>query len=108
MWAGAATVDFPTHTESSGEPLLATLAPEGQPTAGFEWLKRPPCETISLYDSWQLMGRKAELRKAHFDLWQSTREITGTGRPVNAIICPVAPYASVPHGMNVYVHFTML
>ena len=101
MWAAGATIDFPTYTDKSGEPLLPTLAPEGTSPGGFEWLKRPPCESISLYDSWRLMAQRNELRKKHFDLWQSTANITGSGRPVDAIITPVAPYASVPHGRNV-------
>ncbi|KAK0492980.1 hypothetical protein EDD18DRAFT_1108582 [Armillaria luteobubalina] len=31
---------------------------------------------------------------------QATEKIMGTGRPVDAIITPVAPYAAPPHGLN--------
>ncbi|KAL5512322.1 hypothetical protein ACEPAG_3314 [Sanghuangporus baumii] len=105
-WAGGATIDFPKYVEKSGEPLLDTLAPEGK-SVGFEWIKRPPCEPISLYDSWQLMKKKNDLRNEHLSLWNSTASMTGTGRPVDAIVTPVAPYASVPHGRNIDASYTV-
>ncbi|CAI6331772.1 unnamed protein product [Periconia digitata] len=32
-----------------------------------------------------------EARKNYLDYWVSTTELTGTGRPVDAVICPLAP-----------------
>lgn len=36
-----------------------------------------------------------EWRKAYLDYWSSTSNLTGTGRPVDAVICPVAPFCAV-------------
>ncbi|KAH7205445.1 amidase signature domain-containing protein [Fusarium redolens] len=36
-----------------------------------------------------------EWRKAYLDYWNSTSNLTGTGRPVDAVICPVAPFCAV-------------
>ncbi|GAB1195066.1 hypothetical protein APSETT444_004320 [Aspergillus pseudonomiae] len=41
---------------------------------------------------------KRQYQKLYMDYWNSTAEITGTGRPVDGVICPCAPHAAVlPH-----------
>jgi amidase len=52
------------------------------------------------YQLWQTQKQKRLLRKEYLDRWQATQSITGTGRPMDAIISPVAPYAAPPHGHN--------
>jgi amidase len=52
------------------------------------------------YQLWQTQKEKRILRKKYLDRWQATQSSTGTGRPVDAIISPVAPYAAPPHGHN--------
>lgn len=54
----------------------------------------------SAYELWQLHKERRALRKAYLDHWEATKEVTGTGRPVDAIICPALPYPPVPHGHN--------
>lgn len=60
---------------------------------------RPP---LSAYQMWQLSKERRELRKSLLDRWEATAFQTGTGRPIDALICPVAPYAAVPHGQTRY------
>lgn len=43
-----------------------------------------------------------EYRKEYMEYWNSTASLTGTGRPVDAVIMPVAPYAAAPRGKNEY------
>ncbi|KAJ5605000.1 hypothetical protein N7510_010154 [Penicillium lagena] len=38
---------------------------------------------------------KREYQKRYMDYWNSTAELTDTGRPVDALICPLAPHAAV-------------
>ncbi|KAJ6128877.1 hypothetical protein N7471_010094 [Penicillium samsonianum] len=38
---------------------------------------------------------KREYQKQYMDYWSSTVEVTGTGRPVDAFFCPLAPHAAV-------------
>lgn len=38
---------------------------------------------------------KREYQKLYMDYWNSTAEVTGTGRPVDALFCPLAPHAAV-------------
>lgn len=41
---------------------------------------------------------KREYQKRYMDYWNSTADITGTGRPVDGVFCPVAPHASAIPG----------
>lgn len=47
--------------------------------------------------------RLRELKKNYMDYWNSTEKLTSTGRPVDAVICPVAPFpAARPKGYLYY------
>lgn len=61
---------------------------------------RIPRQPLSAYQVWQLNKERRELRKHLLDRWQATASLTGTGRPIDALICPPAPYAAVPHGQK--------
>lgn len=37
---------------------------------------------------------KRKYQKEYMDYWNSTAEVTGTGRPVDVIVCPLAPFAA--------------
>lgn len=38
--------------------------------------------------------RKRQHQKKQMDYWNSTASVTGTGRPVDAVIAPFAPFAA--------------
>nr|POE49004.1 acetamidase [Quercus suber] len=38
--------------------------------------------------------RKRRVQKAYLDYWNSTAALTATGKPVDAVICPLAPFAA--------------
>ena len=49
------------------------------------------------YNATQIMQTMVEKRdacKEYMEYWNSTQELTGTGRPVDAIISPLAPFAA--------------
>jgi amidase len=54
----------------------------------------------SAYELWRLHAERRLLQKAYLDHWNATVNRTGTGRPVDAIISPVAAYPAPPHGYN--------
>lgn len=54
----------------------------------------------SAYGLWQLHAERRLLQKAYLDHWNATVGRTGTGRPADAIISPVAAYPAPPHGYN--------
>lgn len=44
-----------------------------------------------------------ELRKEYMEYWNTTTELTSTGRPIDAVICPVAPFpAARPEQYHYY------
>lgn len=46
---------------------------------------------------------KRQFQKLYMDYWNSTAEETGTGRPVDGVICPLAPYpAARPEKYSYY------
>ncbi|CAK40630.1 hypothetical protein CBS63078_344 [Aspergillus niger] len=49
---------------------------------------------------------KREYQKQYLDYWNSTAQLTGTGRPVDAVICPVAPHAACIPGKYATIGYT--
>jgi amidase len=45
---------------------------------------------------------KRQFQKEYMEYWNSTSALTGTGRPVDAIIAPVAPFAAARPDMYTY------
>ncbi|KDQ53028.1 hypothetical protein JAAARDRAFT_39744 [Jaapia argillacea MUCL 33604] len=103
--------DFRKACEESGEPFIQTCSPIDDPHA---WTLEETLTTtllgeirpMSAWELWQLHKEKRALRKAQLDHWQATVKRTGTGRPIDAIISPAAPYTAVPHGLNTDYFYT--
>ncbi|KAF8295664.1 general amidase [Clavulina sp. PMI_390] len=74
----------------------------GPPDVAMELPRR------SAFELWQLHAKRRELQKSYLDHWNATKDATGTGRPVDAIISPVAPYPAAPHGYNSDVFYTSM
>lgn len=89
----------------TGEPLINSMKPGADPNdIAPHRLTRPPLDS---YQLWQLHIQRRGLRKEYFEKWEETVGRTGTGRPLDAIFCPVAPYAAVPHGEKRGAAYTM-
>lgn len=70
----------------SGEPFVPEVAdrfPDGR--------ARTP---ISLLEYEDITVQLQEYRIAYHDYWESTKEQTSTGRPVDAVIFPVGPHTA--------------
>ncbi|OSX66101.1 hypothetical protein POSPLADRAFT_1131808 [Postia placenta MAD-698-R-SB12] len=103
IWRAGSGAELKAATEATGEPLLSSLGLEEQPPGKAFFATG---EGISAYDLWQLQKAKTQLRKEYLDHWQNTVSVTGTGRPVDAIIGPASASAATPHGMNRYTNYT--
>ncbi|KIP02574.1 hypothetical protein PHLGIDRAFT_130680 [Phlebiopsis gigantea 11061_1 CR5-6] len=97
--------DYRTECAKSGEPLIMTMRPDED--AHHYPLDQPFCAVLrgdpvhlTAYELWQLHKEKRMLRKSHLDYWEATKAVTGTGRPVDAIIAPAVATAACPHGTN--------
>ena len=75
--------DFEYHLSKSGEPSIPQLVTD---TGGTT---KPATQVAALN------VKKRAYQKLYMDYWNSTAELTGTGRPVDGVICPMAPHAGV-------------
>ncbi|KAG6908272.1 hypothetical protein DXG01_005537 [Tephrocybe rancida] len=98
IFRGGATKDFETVSAESGEPRITSMVPGQETTAHTDPVEVKLDHSPSTYDMWQFHKTKRDLRQAYLEHWLATASETGTGRPVDAIIAPVAPFTAVPHG----------
>jgi len=89
----------------TGEHLINSMAPDADPLDVPVF--RRPRDPLSAFQLWKLSKERRELRKEYLDYWESTVTVTGTGRPVDALICPVAPYPAVRHGQTRSSYYTI-
>ena len=79
------------------------MLPETDILAGEVPSYRPSKESaFSAYQLWQVQKARRVLREEYLQHWQDTITTTGTGRPVDAILCPVAAATASPHGTTKY------
>jgi len=102
IWAAIGQEEALAATSQIGEPLLKSM--EGTNTT--EGVTLLGDKVISAFELLKIQKRRAVLRKEYLDQWQSTRISTSTGRPVDAIISPVAPSPPPPHGKTKSVGYT--
>ncbi|KAG6840840.1 hypothetical protein C0991_003787 [Blastosporella zonata] len=107
LYMAGAMEDFDALSAVSGEPRITSMIPGKETTAHYE-LVPVKTNSPSAYDLWQFQKKKRELRQVYLEHWQATANKTGTGRPVDAIIAPVAPYAAVPHGKSITAAYTLV
>ncbi|KIJ25609.1 hypothetical protein M422DRAFT_55911 [Sphaerobolus stellatus SS14] len=101
--------DYASVTSITGEPLITTMSLNpNDPTFSKTRNFLIPPQAKSAYGLWQIQKERTRLRCEHLDYWNSTAEKTGTGRPVDAIIGPMAAWAPPPHGMNSSADYTMM
>ncbi|KDQ63721.1 hypothetical protein JAAARDRAFT_120627 [Jaapia argillacea MUCL 33604] len=106
IWLADGGADYKSAISASGEPMINSMKPDADPSEVPYF--RKPREPLSAYQLWQLHAKKRQLRKDHLDRWQATASQTGTGRPIDALICPVAPYVAVPHGQTRSAVYTLI
>ncbi|KAG8958714.1 hypothetical protein FRC03_008860 [Tulasnella sp. 419] len=78
------------------------------PTATLVEQFREGITGLSAYELWSLHQKRRGLRYEYNRHWEETKSSTGTARPVDAIICPVEPYAATPHGLNSDAFYTTI
>ncbi|GJE86082.1 general amidase [Phanerochaete sordida] len=105
VWTAASKDDYASVASMSGEPVLNTMEMEAEHGAPNSFL--PAQDNVTAHQLWQFHKTKAALRQEYLDYWNSTSTMTGSGRPVDAIICPVSPYGGAPpHGHSRIVDYT--
>jgi len=98
IWNAASSEDYMITTSVTGEPIIATMELDNSNAAAAPF--RPKKIGITAYQLWQVQKLRRDIRKEYLDHWEAMVSETGTGRPVDAIICPASSYAATPHGKN--------
>jgi amidase len=100
IWAAAGEADYAAVASQTGEPILKSMSDFGTSSGTAEAGVYIKDTSVSAFELFQIQRRRAALRKDYLDYWQSTKSSTSSGRPVDAIISPVAPFPPTPHGKN--------
>lgn len=97
-WTGDGARDLYNSFQLSGETPASNIAK----AFGHELGEEQTASAIAANNV-----RKRELQKQYMEYWNSTENETGTGRPVDAVIMPVAPFAAARPGRFPYFGYSM-
>jgi amidase len=67
---------------------------------------RPGLPVLSINEVWELQLQKTAYQKKVLEVWNDTATRTRDGKPIDAFIMPIAPYAAVAHGQYGHVSYT--
>ncbi|KAJ5168763.1 Amidase [Penicillium canariense] len=85
---------FKTFFMDGGVDIKHHFGLSGEPKASQVLIVEDGIE-LSVSQLAELNVAKREYQKQYLDYWNSTAELTGTGRPVDGIFCPIAPHAAI-------------
>ncbi|KIV98702.1 hypothetical protein, variant [Verruconis gallopava] len=89
MWSADAGEEFQRDTNASGEPLHPQLE---------SWLgKTANVRKQTVSETWQTQHARTMLAQRWLDRWEKTKEISGTGRPIDGLIMPSTPFPAIQH-----------
>lgn len=71
------------------------------------FLKESPGPQMNAQQIAAINVAKREYQKEYLEYWNSTSELTGTGRPVDGFFCPVAPFPAAQRGKAYYAGYTV-
>ena len=91
--------DFHDQMSLSGEIPVPELA-----SVYGEKLGHLPSKTVN--DLWDTQRRRDEFQARYLRYWESTRDKTSAGEPVDALLVPVAPTVGYKRGNGLYPGYT--
>ncbi|KAL2012127.1 hypothetical protein VTN00DRAFT_4845 [Thermoascus crustaceus] len=83
------------YTMDGGADVMEHFGLSGETPIPQIILNNPPMPQKTALEIAALNVAKREWQKMYMDYWNSTAELTGTGRPVDGVFCPAAPHAAV-------------
>lgn len=99
QWTYDGGADVHGAMDLTGEPLTPQIA-------GLYGKK--PSKEASASEISATNVAKREYQKEYMEYWNGTVEETGTGRPVDAVIMPLAPFAAARPGTYTYYAYTSI
>ena len=83
----------------SGEPIAEQVARSYGPK---------PIEQMNASEIAAVNVAKREYQKEYLDYWNSTQKLSGTGRPVDSVIAPLAPFSAARPGTYSYYGYSSI
>lgn len=93
--AGGQDIVSSLFDADGGEDVRRLLGDSGEPVMPQTFTSQH--EAMTVWESWQLNKRRDVYRQRFLEAYLATRARTTTGRPVDAILCPIAPHLAAPH-----------
>ncbi|GAA5845141.1 hypothetical protein JCM11251_008008 [Rhodosporidiobolus azoricus] len=95
--AGAQEIVSRIFDADGGEDVRRLLGGTGEPIIPQVFTSQFPAQTM--HESWQLNKRRDAYRQLFLETYLKTRSRANaqTSRPIDAIICPMAPHLAAPH-----------
>lgn len=102
---------------ASGEPLVPAFADllrvyNAKALAASEVMQVNPSivhlKTERLTGPTQLNLKMRAFKILFANAWDATKNSTSSGRTIDALVCPVAPSAGIPHDFNIYWGYTSM
>ncbi|GAA5888238.1 hypothetical protein JCM16303_005311 [Sporobolomyces ruberrimus] len=87
-----------------GRDIAEAVALSGEPN--LNGVLSPDSQELSTLEYWRLCLRRKQFITKQLASWESTSASTGTGRPIDALIAPTAPYTSFTHDSKQYIGYT--
>lgn len=96
-------VAFQTWIFDGGEDVHQAFALSGEPMASqISSVYGKKRKQFTASEIARVNVQKREFQKEYMEYWNSTASLTGTGRPVDAVIAPLAPFAAARPDMYGY------
>ncbi|KAL8840740.1 MAG: hypothetical protein Q9170_001178 [Blastenia crenularia] len=99
-------------TYDNGADIRSAFALSGEPAAqqigplyGADGTVEPPKDATFIAAN---NVAKREYQKEYMEYWNSTAELTGTGRPVDVVIAPLAPFSAARPGKYLYYNYSTI
>ena len=89
MWSADGGEEVRRDSDLSGESLPARIE---------DWLGHSSgLKPSTVFETWQNQHQRAILAQRWLERWQRSAEVTGTGRPIDALIMPTSPFPAPKH-----------
>ncbi|KAJ9503790.1 hypothetical protein LTR99_002550 [Exophiala xenobiotica] len=92
-------IAYPLYYATGGKEMQALLDATGEPwpPAAAKLSANPELRELSARELYHLFNEQDTYKKEYLKHWNDTSKLTSSGRPIEALLCPINPCASYPH-----------
>ncbi|KAK6365144.1 hypothetical protein LTS17_011622 [Exophiala oligosperma] len=92
-------IAYPLYYATGGKEMKALLDRTGEPwpKAAAKLSANPALREQSASELYALFASQDDYRKEYLKHWDATAKLTSSGRPIDALLCPINPCASYLH-----------